>query len=122
MDVQKLIDAGFSKALSDEEWEAMQESQKQRYLRPGGTDVQQQIPGGNVAINYVLDRGDVRISTQQNTQDQAPYGIKTTVHYPEVAILENTKDGRRVTCDANDADLILKLSDEISGPPAPSGR
>lgn len=114
-DLKALQDAGFEKALSTEEWEQLQAQLAQQYSRPSQSNAQEQIPGG-VVVDYVLKRGDVRVSTQQNTQDQAPYGISMTVRYPQIAMIENEADGRRVSCDAANTALILLLAEEIGKP------
>ena len=119
-DLAALEGAGFEKQYSLEEWEELQASVNARYQRrAAGADVREERPGSHVTVNYVLQRGDVRVSTEQNTQDQAPYGIQTTVQYPEIAIIENVTDMRRVTCDARDTQLILALADQLAELPKP---
>jgi hypothetical protein len=114
-DLKALEDAGFAKALTAEEWQLLQDQNATRYTRAGET-AQGQVPGGKVVVDYVLERGDVRVSTEQNTQDQAPFGIAMTVRYPQIALVENISDGRRVTCDASNTALILAMADEVSKP------
>jgi hypothetical protein len=114
-DLKALETAGFEKALTSDEWELLQQQAAKRYARTGQA-AQEHVPGGNVVIDYVLERGDVRVSTEQNTQDQAPFGVPLTVHYPQIAVIENLNDNRRVTCDASDTALILLLADEVGKP------
>lgn len=102
MDLKALEDAGFVKALTAEEWEL---HNNKRAAHFGDASV--------VALSYLLERGNVRISVEQNTQTQAPFGVQMVVHYPEIAIIEDSTTGRRVTCDASDTDLILALADEV---------
>lgn len=114
-DLKALEDAGFQKALTTEEWELLQEQVARRYTR-AGQSVQEQTPGGNVVVDYVLERENVRVSTEQNTQDQIPFGVPMTVRYPQIAVIENLEDNRRVSCDAADTALILLLADEVGKP------
>jgi hypothetical protein len=94
-DIEALEAAGFTKLLTEEVWAA----------GPG-----QQVP----LNNYFLARGEVLITTEQNTTEQSPYGISTTVRYPEIAIIHHAVlQSRRVTCDASDTDLILALAEEV---------
>lgn len=120
-DLTALEGAGFNKTLTTEEWEQLQGQVAARYARAGTGSVEAQVAGGNVVVDYVLERGNIRVSTEQNTQDQAPFGISMTVHYPQVAVIENVDDGRRVSCDAGDTALILLLADEIATPIRSSG-
>lgn len=115
-DLDALEAAGFRKTLTTEEWELLQEQVAERYSRAAGPTVQDHAPGGNIVVDYVLERDNVRVSTEQNTQDQAPFGISMTVRYPTVAVIESLNDTRRVCCDASDTSLILALADELATP------
>lgn len=101
--VQALEDQGFEKALTDEEWEAYNEqlAQSGRY---GSSEV---------VVEYILVRGDVQVIVEQNTSRQTQLGVPTTVHYPEVCIVEVA--GRRVAC-AADVRLILAMADALARP------
>lgn len=113
-DLAALEAAGFTKTLSDEEWQQLQDSLRDQYARPGATVGE--FAGGNVRVDYVLQSGAVRIFTEQNTQEQSPFGISTTVHYPEIVVVENLDDGRRVACDAHNTALILELATQLKEP------
>jgi hypothetical protein len=103
-DIDALEAAGFTKLLSTEEWEATH-------------------AGLNPLVDYRLSRGDVLLTTEQNTQEQDASGLSTTVRYPEIAVLENLRyPGRRVTCDAADTELILLLAEEIVRTPREARR
>lgn len=94
-DLPALEAAGFEKLLTTEQWEATVEE-------------------GGPLVNYRLARGEVLITTEQNTQESAPYGVSTIVRYPEIAVISHaTYVHRRVTCDASDTELILILADEV---------
>ena len=119
-DIEALEGAGFAKKYTTEEWQQLQAATDERSSRMAAATAGG-VPraGGQVKIDYVLERGNVRIITEQNTQEQAPFGISTTVRYPEIAIIESTVDMRRVSCDASDTALILTLADQVEADPAP---
>lgn len=96
-DIDALEAAGFEKMLTTEEWAAANRAQP------------------NPLSNYYLRRGDVLITTEQNTTEQAPTGgISTTVRYPEIAIIHHAhRFYERVSCDASDTELILLLVEEL---------
>lgn len=83
----------------------------------------QYVERPGVTVEHRLRRGNVRVITEQNTQQQLnPLGVSTTIQYPEIAIVENTVDGGRVACDSSDVELILRLATELDSPsPTPRG-
>lgn len=108
-DLQALEKAGFKKLMTTEEWEEWHEREIQRYNKaavPTGTN--------GVTKNYVLQRDDVILTTEQNTQSSAATGLQTTVEYPEIVVLETEDHRRTVTCDASDTELILVLAEEMA--------
>lgn len=112
LDVEALESAGFQR-LSHEDWLAFQASSSQRYSRSsisGPTDGAM-VSAANVRNDYVLQRRDVQIISEQNTQEQLLPGFDTSVRYPEVAIIQ--RGPRRVSCSAEDTDLILLLADQM---------
>ena len=68
---------------------------------------------GDVRIDYILERRGVRVTVEQNTQTQAPYGIETVVHYPQVAVVSHESTVQQVSCDASDTELILAVVDDL---------
>lgn len=104
-DLAALEAAGFEKTLSDEEWVDAQAAFNSLYGREG------------VTVNYVLLRGEIRLVTEQNTQEQEQFGVQTTVQYPEVAVLEHVNiPTRRVAVDASNTALILAVADDLARP------
>lgn len=102
-DIAALEEAGFEKTLSDEEWERMSANV---------------IP----LVDYRLVRGDIMISTEQNTQQTDASGLQTTVRYPEIAVIQHlARPDRRVSCDASDTELILLLVAELDQDSRPRG-
>lgn len=107
-DIDALLAAGFVKTLSEEEWEQMNARLPEVYNTGDNPNP------SNVTINYILERGDVRLVTEQNTQEQAPLGVQTTVRYPEIVVLESTRiPNLRVSVDATNTELILAVADDI---------
>lgn len=92
---------GFTKALTHEEWVAHNE-QLAASDKYGSTDL---------TIEYILEREDgVRVTIEQNTQTDAPFGVLTTVRYPDVAVVEY--EMKRVACTPQ-ADLITAMANQL---------
>ena len=107
-DIQAFEDAGFTKQLTEDEWRKRNDSMATfltRQRRDG-------LPG-DVRIDYILERRGVRVTVEQNTQTQAPYGIETVVHYPQVAVVSHESTVQQVSCDASDTELILAVVDDL---------
>lgn len=95
-DIEALLAAGFEKILSESEWAAT-------------------VQPGTPLVDYRLARGVVMVSTERNTQTQDANGLQTTVRYPEIAVVQHLeRPSRRVTCDAENTELILLLAEEIT--------
>lgn len=112
-DIDKFEAAGFEKTMTLEEWEHFNaEVVPKAYVRATPDSVHG-TPGSDVTVDFVLQRNAVMLRTERNTQEQAEGGLRTTVHYPEIVILEADEGRISVSCDASDAELILLLAEQL---------
>ena len=99
---QGLIQAGFKKTLTNKQWSTkMSQLQQSEISRTGP-----------YRLEYILQRGEVTVTIEQNTSKQLHGGLEATVTYPSVAVVEGPKG--RVACDPENTELILQMADELS--------
>lgn len=103
IDVTPLVDAGFKK-LTKAEWQAEVER-----LKALGMD-----NGGTYDFGYELkdERRACSILIEQNVSTNAADGLETMTRHPAVATVIGPRG--RVTCMANDTDLILAMVTEVT--------
>ena len=101
VDVTALLDAGFRKQFSDEQWAEANEG-----LAKSGRST-----GGPYRLDYVLKRRGVMITVERNVGVQQQGDLGYTVEYPSVAVVEGP--GGRVAVDPRNTDLVLAMAEAV---------
>lgn len=95
-----LLDAGFKR------------DDKEREAHQSVADASDLDKGGPYFVQGVYKKGSVTIHFERNVSTLEQQGMETTTSHPQVCVISGP--GGRVACSADDAELQLRVAEEVA--------